>query len=74
MIRSRSFSVGPTERCARAFRVSSYLSDPSDAYRHNSGSIRETRRTDTNHVSNATINGVSKQLTVLTQNSNYQKM
>lgn len=52
--------------------MSSYLSDPSDAVTIQAvfGKLPD----GTNHVSNATINGVSKQLTVLTQNSNYQKM
>jgi len=52
-------------------QVNSYLNDPSDAV--NTSAAFSQLPDGTNHVSNATINGVSKQLTVSEQNSNYQK-
>ena len=52
-------------------KVSSYLNDPSDAV---TISANFARLPDgTNHVTSTTINGVSKQLSVNDQNSNYQK-
>jgi hypothetical protein len=53
-------------------QVNSYLNDPKDAV---TISARFAKLPDgTNHVANTTINGVSKQLTVNEQNSNYQKV
>ena len=52
-------------------QINSYLNDPSDVV---TISAQYAQLPDgTNHVSTATINGVSKQLTVNEQNSNYQK-
>jgi hypothetical protein len=52
--------------------IASYLSDPKDAVNMN---VQFARIPDgPNHVSGATINGVSKQLTINLQNSNYQKL
>jgi hypothetical protein len=49
----------------------SYLKDPSDAV---TISAQYAQLPDgTNHVATATINGVSKELTINEQNSNYQK-
>ena len=53
--------------------IASYLDDPKDAVTVDaqfSGSIPG----GPNHVSSETINGVSKQLTIAVQNSNYQKL
>jgi hypothetical protein len=50
--------------------VASYLNDPKDAVNITAGFARLPD--GTNHVANTTINGVSKQLTVNEQNSNYQ--
>jgi len=53
-------------------QVNSYLNDPKDAV---TISAQFAQLPDgTNHVATSTINGVSKQLTVSDQNSNYQKM
>ena len=52
-------------------QVNSYLNDPKDAV---TIAAQFAQLPDgTNHVANTTINGVSKQLTVNDQNSNYQK-
>jgi len=52
-------------------QVASYLSDPKDAV---TISANFARLPDgTNHVANTTVTGVSKQLTVNDQNSNYQR-
>jgi len=52
--------------------IATYLSDPSDAVNVN---VEFGRLPDgTNHVSAETINGVSKQLTIAVQNTNYQHM
>lgn len=52
--------------------ISTYLSDPSDAVNVN---VQFSRLPGgPNHVSSETINGVSKQLTITVQNSNYQQL
>ena len=53
-------------------KVNSYLNDPSDAV--NISAQFAQLPDGTNHVAMATINGVSKQLTVAEKNSNYRKM
>jgi hypothetical protein len=54
----------------QSLRVASYLTDPSDAV---TIQAQFAKLPDgTNHVTGTQINGVSKQLTVVTQNSNYQ--
>jgi hypothetical protein len=54
----------------QSIRVASYLSDPSDAV---TIAAQFAKLPDgTNHVTGTQINGVSTQLTVVTQNSNYQ--
>lgn len=53
-------------------QIQSYLNDPKDAV---TISAQYSQLPDgTNHVSTMQINGVSKELLVTTQNSNYQKM
>src|SRR3974390_1149978 len=52
-------------------QVNSYLNDPKDAVTISSQFAQLPD--GTNHVATTTINGVSKQLTVNDQNSNYQK-
>jgi hypothetical protein len=53
-------------------QISSYLSDPKDAV---TIGVQFSKLPDgTNHVATSNIDGVSKQLTVAVQNSNYQKM
>ena len=52
--------------------IATYLSDPSDAVNVN---VQFSRIPNgPNHVSAETINGVSKQLTIAIQNSNYQQL
>jgi hypothetical protein len=54
----------------QSIKVASYLSDPSDAV---TIAAQFAKLPDgTNHVTGTQIDGVSKQLTVATQNSNYQ--
>ena len=53
-------------------QVNSYLNDPKDAVNINAQFAQLPD--GTNHVASATINGVSKQLTVAEQNSNYRKL
>jgi hypothetical protein len=56
----------------QSLQIASYLDSPSDAV---TISAQFSKLPDgTNHVSSMTVNGVSKQLTVAVQNSNYQKM
>jgi hypothetical protein len=61
-----------TTRQIRSLNVASYLSDPKDAVNMNVEFAAIPG--GPNHVSGATINGVSKQLTITVQNSNYQKL
>jgi len=59
-------------KAVKTIDVSSYLSKPSDAVKI---SAQFQRIPDgPNHVSSMVVDGVSKQLTVQTQNSNYQKL
>jgi len=56
----------------QSLSIASYLSDPSDAVQM---SVQfETIPNGPNHVAGATVNGVSKQLTIAIQNSDYQKL
>jgi len=52
--------------------IATYLDDPKDAVNVNVQFARVPN--GPNHVSSQTINGVSKQLTIATQNSNYQRL
>jgi hypothetical protein len=61
-----------TTRQIRSLNIASYLSDPKDAV--NMDVLFAAIPSGPNHVSDATINGVSKQLTITIQNSNYQKL
>jgi hypothetical protein len=57
-------------KAIQSIRVASYLDDPTDAV---TIAAQFAKLPDgTNHVTGTQINGVSKQLTVVTQNSNYQ--
>ncbi len=59
-------------KAIQSLQIQSYLSDPKDAV---TIAAQYSQLPDgTNHVSTMQINGVSKQLLVTTQNSNYQKM
>lgn len=59
-------------KAIQSLQISSYLSDPKDAV--TISALFSKLPDGTNHVSSTQVNGVSKQLTVATQNSNYQKM
>jgi hypothetical protein len=58
------------QNAIQSLRVSSYLDDPKDAV--TIGAQFAKLPDGTNHVTGTQINGASKQLTVVTQNSNYQ--
>lgn len=64
--------VDKTQKNLVSLSIASYLNDPKDAVNVtvNFSSIPG----GPNHVSSQTINGVSKQLTIAVQNSNYQKI
>jgi hypothetical protein len=69
---SMTMTVSEQTHSPVSVQVNSYLNDPKDAV---TISARFAKLPDgTNHVTNTTINGVSKQLTVNEQNSNYQKV
>jgi hypothetical protein len=67
---SVTLTFGRQQKAIQSIKVASYLSDPSDAV---TIAAQFAKLPDgTNHVTGTQINGVSKQLTVVTQNSNYQ--
>jgi hypothetical protein len=69
---SLTFVLDRARKVVQSIQVSSYLNDPKDAV---TISAQFAQLPDgTNHVSSMVVNGVSKQLTVNTQNSNYQKV
>lgn len=65
-----SLTFNRQQKGIQSFNVSSYLNDPSDAVKISAQFERIPN--GPNHVSSMLINGVSKQLTVNQQNSNYQ--
>ncbi|MDE3135147.1 MAG: hypothetical protein KGL59_01105 [Acidobacteriota bacterium] len=60
------------QKALQSMNVSSYLDNPQDAVTISGQYARIPG--GPNHVDTMTVNGVSKQLTVTMQNSNYQKM
>jgi hypothetical protein len=59
-------------KAIQSMQIQSYLNDPKDAVKT---SAQYSQLPDgTNHVSTMQVDGVSKELTVTSQNSNYQKM
>lgn len=69
---SMTIVFSKTKMAIESISINSYLSDPSDAV---TVSVQFAKLPDgTNHISTETINGVSKQLTIAVQNSNYQQM
>jgi hypothetical protein len=59
-------------KAIQSMEIASYLNDPKDAVKI---TAQFSKLPDgTNHASNMQVDGVSKELTVTTQNSNYQKM
>ena len=69
---SMTLVFNSTTKAIESVRVASYLTDPSDAVTIAAQFARLPG--GPNHVASTQVNGVSKQLTVATQNSNYQKM
>jgi hypothetical protein len=68
---SVTMTISDQTHSPQSVQVNSYLNDPKDAV---TISAQFAQLPDgTNHVATTTINGVSKQLTVNDQNSNYQK-
>jgi len=65
-----SLTFNRQQKGIQSFNVSSYLNDPSDAVKISAQFARIPN--GPNHVSTMQIDGVSKQLTVNQQNSNYQ--
>ena len=65
-----TLTFGRQQKALHSFNVSSYLSDPSDAVKINVQFAKVPN--GPNHPSSILVNGVSKQLTVAIQNSNYQ--
>jgi hypothetical protein len=64
--------VNQQAKVIQSMQIQSYLSDPKDAV---TIAAQYSQLPDgTNHVSTMQINGVSKELTVTSQNSNYQKL
>lgn len=66
-----TLTISEQTHAPTSIQVNSYLNDPSDAVNINAQFAQLPD--GTNHVANTVINGVSKQLTVQDQNSNYQK-
>jgi hypothetical protein len=69
---SMTMTINEQTHSPASVQVNSYLSDPKDAVTISAqfGQLPD----GTNHVTTAMINGVSKQLGINDQNSNYQKM
>lgn len=69
---SMAISFNKEQKQISSISIASYMDDPSDAMKL---SVQFSSLPDgTSHVSSATIDGISKQLTIATQNSNYQKL
>ncbi len=67
-----TMTFNTADKAIQSLQITSYMDDPKDAVNI---SAQFARLPDgTNHVSNMLVNGVSKELTVNTQNSNYQKL
>jgi hypothetical protein len=67
-----SLVIDKAQKALTTVAIASYLSDPKDAV--NVSVQFSGIPGGPNHVSTETINGVSKQLTIAIQNSNYQKL
>jgi hypothetical protein len=68
---SVTMTINEQTHSPQSLQVSSYLDDPKDAVTISAqfGQLPD----GTNHVATTQIDGVSKQLTISTQNSNYQR-
>ena len=67
-----TFTLDPETKALGSIKVASYLSKPSDAVTISADFAQIPN--GPNHVSSMIVNGASKQLTVQSQNSNYQKL
>jgi hypothetical protein len=68
---SMTLTIDKEQKQLESIQIASYMDGPSDGMNL---TVRFDRLPDgTNHVSSTTVEGVSKQLTVATQNANYQK-
>jgi hypothetical protein len=68
---SMTLTIDKEQKQLESIQIASYMDGPSDG---TNLTVRFDRLPDgTNHVSSTTVEGVSKQLTVATQNANYQK-
>jgi hypothetical protein len=68
---SMTLTINKEQKQLESIQIASYMDGPSDGMNL---TVRFDRLPDgTNHVSSTTVEGVSKQLTVATQNANYQK-
>ncbi len=68
---SMTLTINKEQKQLQSIQIASYMDGPSDGMNL---TVRFDRLPDgTNHVSSTTVEGVSKQLTVATQNGNYQK-
>jgi len=68
---SVTLTINKEEKALQSIQINSYMDGPSDAMNL---TVQFAKLPDgTNHVSSTTVEGVSKQLTVATQNANYQK-
>ena len=67
-----SIVIDKAQKNISSISISSYLNDPKDAV--NVSVQFATMPDGPNHVATETINGVSKQLTIAIENSNYQKL
>jgi hypothetical protein len=61
---------GQQHQAIQSIQISSYLSDPTDAVKITAQFAKTPN--GVNHAADVVVNGVSKQLTVEMQNSNYQ--
>ena len=69
---SMTILFNKTQKQISSISVASYMDDPTDAMNL---TVQFSSLPDgTSHVSSATINGVSKQLSIATSNSNYRKI
>ena len=68
---SVTMTINETTHSPASVQVNSYLDDPKDAVTINAQFAQLPD--GTNHVATTNINGVSKQLGIMEQNSNYQK-
>jgi hypothetical protein len=67
-----TMTFNTAEKAIQSLQIASYLDDPKDAVNI---TTQFARLPDgTNHVASTLINGVSKEMTVNVQNSNYQKL